>query len=72
MPRLNCMTVVVDQIACRLNYYMSAVVCRPVILRPQVEVYSLCGCCKWCLLLLAGWCEGFYGVRESKALAAYL
>ena len=25
---------------------------------------SLYGCCGWCLLLLAGWCEGFYSVRE--------
>ena len=32
----------------------------------------LCGCCRWCLLLLAGWCEGFYGVRVSEALAAYV
>ena len=31
-------------------------------------VGSLCGCCKWCLLLLAGWCEGFCGVRVSEAL----
>jgi hypothetical protein len=35
-------------------------------------VGSLCGYCKWCLLLLAGWCEGFYGVRISEALAAYV
>jgi len=35
-------------------------------------VGSLCGCCRWCLLLLAGWCEGFYGVRVSEALAAYV
>jgi len=35
-------------------------------------VSSLCGCCKWCLLHLAGWCEGFYGVRISEALAAYV
>ena len=33
---------------------------------------SLCGCCKWCLLLLAGWCEGFCGVRVIEALAAYV
>jgi hypothetical protein len=35
-------------------------------------VGSLCGCCKWCLLLLAGWCEGFCGVRVSEALATYV
>jgi hypothetical protein len=35
-------------------------------------VGSLCGCCKWYLLLLAGWCGGFCGVRVSKALAAYV
>ena len=28
--------------------------------------------CRWCLLLLAGWCEEFYGVLVSEALAAYL
>ena len=33
---------------------------------------SVCGCCCWCLLLLAGWCEGFYGVRVGEALAAYV
>ena len=33
---------------------------------------SLCGCCRWCLLLLAEWCEGCYGVRVSEALAAYV
>jgi len=33
---------------------------------------SLCSCCKWCLSLVAGRCEGFYGVRASKALAAYV
>jgi hypothetical protein len=31
----------------------------------------LCGCCKRCLLLLAGWCEGFCGVQVSEALAAF-
>jgi len=35
-------------------------------------VSSLCGCFRWCLLLLAGWCEGFYGVRVSGILAAYV
>jgi hypothetical protein len=34
-------------------------------------VGSLCDSCKWCLLLLAG-CEGFYGVRISEVLAAYV
>jgi hypothetical protein len=33
---------------------------------------SLCGCCRWCLLLLAEWCEGFYGVRRFEAVAATL
>ena len=33
---------------------------------------SLCGFFRWCLLLLAGWCEGFYGVQVSEALAAYV
>ena len=33
---------------------------------------SLCGCCRWFLLLLAGWCEGFYGVRVCEALPAYV
>ena len=32
----------------------------------------MCGCCKWCLLLLAGWCEGFYGVQVSEAISAYV
>ena len=27
---------------------------------------SLCGYCRWCLLLLVGWCEGFYGVQVSE------
>ena len=27
-------------------------------------------CCRWCLLLLAGWYEGFCGARVSEALAA--
>ena len=54
----------------RLNYFMNAVACRPG--TPNCGVGSLCGCCKWCLLLLAGWCEGIYGVWESEALAAYV
>jgi len=29
----------------------------------------LCGCCRWCMLLLAGWCGGLCGVRVSEALA---
>ena len=33
---------------------------------------SLCGCCIWCLLLLAGWCEvqrlGFAGERPPITL----
>jgi len=33
---------------------------------------SLCGCCRWCLLLLVGWCEGFYDARVSEALAVYV
>ena len=33
---------------------------------------SLRGCCTQCLLLLAGWCEGFCGVRVSEALADYV
>ena len=33
---------------------------------------SLCGSCKWCLLLLVGWCGGFCGVRVSEAMAAYV
>jgi len=34
---------------------------------------TLCGCCKWCLLLLAGWCEKFYGVQGvSGAFAAHV
>jgi hypothetical protein len=32
----------------------------------------MCGCCRRCLLLLAGWCEGFCGVLVSEALAAYV
>jgi len=34
-------------------------------------VGSLCGCCRWCLLLLAGRC-GFYSVQVSEALAYYV
>jgi hypothetical protein len=33
---------------------------------------SLCGCCKWYLMLLAGCCEGFCSVRMYEALAAYV
>jgi len=37
----------------------------------EAEEWILCGCCEWCLLLLAEWCSGgFCGVRVSKALAA--
>jgi hypothetical protein len=50
---------VADLIACRLDVFMSA-------------VGSLCDCYKWCLLLLAGWCEESYGVRVSEALTAYV
>ena len=35
-------------------------------------VGSLCGCSRWCLLLLAGWCEGSFGVRVNEALAAHV
>ena len=44
-------------------FFMSAVKLR------GCGVGSLCGCCKWCLLLLAGWCGGFSGVQESEAYA---
>ena len=33
---------------------------------------SLCGCCRWCLLLLAGWCGGFCNVQVNGALAAHV
>jgi len=67
MSRLICMSLVADLIAC--TFSMSAVACRPVTPR-LCGVGSSCGCCNWCLLILAGWCEGFCGVRVSEALAA--
>jgi len=38
----------------------------------QLGYWAVCGCRSWCLLLLAGWCEGFCGVRVSEALAAHV
>jgi len=62
VSRLICMIFVVDLIACRLNAFMSAVEWVPCV----AAVYGAR------LLLLVGWCEGFYGVRVSEALAAYV
>ena len=62
MSRL-CMNFVADLIACRLKFFMSAVACRPVTLR--LWGGSLCGCCRWCQLLLTGWCEGFCGLGRK-------
>jgi len=64
------MICVADLIACRLNFSLSDVVCRPV--TPRLWVVSLCGFRKFCLSLLAGWCEGFCGVRVGLAAPVVL
>ena len=62
---------VADLIACR-HILSCAVAFRPVTPIRGCGVSSLCGCSRWCLLLLAGWCEEIYSVRVSEAIAAYV
>jgi hypothetical protein len=69
MSRLICTIFVADLLACTLQFFKSAVVDQQL---QGCGVDSFCGSCRWCLLLLAGWCEVFYGVRESEALVAYV
>jgi len=69
MSRLICMIFVADLIARRFLHECCGVDQE---LR-GCGVGSLCDCCKWCLLLLACWCEELYGVRVvSEALVAYI
>jgi len=42
MPRLICLIFVADLIACRLSYFMGAVVCKPV--TPRLWVGFFYGC----------------------------
>jgi len=65
MPRLIFMIFVADLTAIRLIF--SWVLWHVDKLLQGCGVGSLCGWCRWCLLLQAGWCWGFYGVRVSEA-----
>ena len=64
-PKYVSVIFVADLIACRLTYFIIAVACRPV--TPRLWSGFLV-----CLLLLAGWFEGFCGVQVSEALAVYV
>jgi hypothetical protein len=55
--------VFVEDLKCRLDFFMSGINFEAVEWVPGVVAVN------WCLLLVAGWYGGFCGVRVTEALA---